>query len=614
MLSRYNALEIERMLSSVPASPPFPPASERKSWKSIAETLGEVRLAKMITEAELFARTPIPALPATSFLHYKRTGQRERYNEPREQRRKMLSALVLAECLEGGGRFLDSVLDLSWAICEESTWATSAHQTELTDIHSPVIDIHVAMTALELAEVCLLLGSQLDPKLSLRISDELDRRCFTPYLTRNDFKWLHASKQRGANNWTAVCNAGVAGAALYMEPNPARLAEIIARAAVSLDEYLQSFDESGGSTEGPGYWDFGFGYYVVLANLIERRTEGRFDFLQEEGIRDISTYPLRTRLSPNRHLNFSDCQASVHYSYPLLVFLAQRFDLPDLAALANERPGRIRRNNLTWSLRLLFWVAPADVPPKCVSNGHDWFSGMMWMVSRFAPKNINSLVLAAKGGHNAEMHNHNDIGNFIVHLHGESLVADIGRGRYTQAYFGAERYDHLATSSLGHSVPSPNGYLQQAGEMYRAVLLGHEATAQHSTLHLELKGAYPSDAGVVSLQRRITLFRNFSEGRVLVEDSVRFERDAGMLESVLVTFSDVEVGADHVVIRGRRGSLRVDFVPECVHARVETHCSVDLPKGPKDIRRVVFSMLIPAREGQILLSMTPIESVAIALS
>ena len=112
MLSRYNAVEIEQVLRSVSAPPPFPSATERTAWQQVAATFGEARVTKLIAEAEQAAQTPIPALPATAFLDYQRTGQRERYNQPREQRRKMLSTLVLAECLEGAGRFLDPVLDL----------------------------------------------------------------------------------------------------------------------------------------------------------------------------------------------------------------------------------------------------------------------------------------------------------------------------------------------------------------------------------------------------------------------------------------------------------------------------------------------------------------------
>ena len=35
--------------------------------------------------------------------------------------------------------------------------------------------------------------------------------------------------------------------------------------------------------------------------------------------------------------------------------------------------------------------------------------------------------VAAKGGNNAESHNHNDIGNFIVYQNNQPLVIDLGR-------------------------------------------------------------------------------------------------------------------------------------------------------------------------------------------
>ena len=601
MLAHRTAKEIELILRSVPSFSPFPPAAQRNKWKTIAANISEERLTKLMVEAELAVQTPIPPLPGTAFLDYKRTGQRERYNRPREQRRTMLATLVLAECLEGNGRFLDAVLDLSWAICEESTWATSSHQIELTDISHPVIDIHAAMTALELAEVSFLLGSKIDPRLSLRIRHELDRRCFSPYMKRNDFKWMSASTQRAANNWTAVCTSGIVGAALYVESNQQRLAEIVARAIPSLNDYLSGFDQSGGSSEGPGYWDFGFGYFVVLARLIEQRTRGQINFLQNPRISDIASYPLRVRLSPNRPVNFSDCQARVRYSSPLLAFLAQRFALPALVALSDEQPGYLRRTNLTWGLRMLFWNAPADVPAQCIPNADDWFEEMMWMISRRDPRDIDSLVLAAKGGNNGEMHNHNDLGNFIVHSKGESLIADIGRGRYTMAYFGPQRYEHLATSSHGHSVPSPNGCLQQAGATYRATLLDYEVIPESTSLHLELKEAYPIDAGVSTLRRRLTLLREFPAGCVKVEDVVRFEHGPGMLESVLITFGEVDTEIDAVIIRGRRGALRIGYSRNCVGVRVQTERGVDLPKGPENIRRVIFSFLAPLREGRICL-------------
>lgn len=61
------------------------------------------------------------------------------------------------------------------------------------------------------------------------------------------------------------------------------------------------------------------------------------------------------------------------------------------------------------------------------------------------------LYVAAKGGHNGESHNHNDIGNFIVYADGEPEIIDVGNCVYTAKTFGAERYELMNTRSSNHN-------------------------------------------------------------------------------------------------------------------------------------------------------------------
>ena len=79
-----------------------------------------------------------------------------------------------------------------------------------------------------------LLGADLPPQVGARIRHEADRRYFTPYLARHDYWWLSNQPDHPVNNWTAVCNAGVMATAIYLEPDPARLAEILAKGIRSL--------------------------------------------------------------------------------------------------------------------------------------------------------------------------------------------------------------------------------------------------------------------------------------------------------------------------------------------------------------------------------------------
>jgi hypothetical protein len=159
MLSRYNAVDIEFALREENPPPPFPPAHDRAAWAAVRERMGEELVAKYILLAEEDAQRPIPHLLATQYLEFKRIGERLGYETPQFHRRQMLANLALAECLEYEGRFLDPLLNMVWAICEESSWAGPAHQHELTDMEKPYIDLFAATTGLELEEIDALLGA-----------------------------------------------------------------------------------------------------------------------------------------------------------------------------------------------------------------------------------------------------------------------------------------------------------------------------------------------------------------------------------------------------------------------------------------------------------------------
>ncbi|MCD6518912.1 MAG: heparinase II/III family protein [Anaerolineae bacterium] len=616
-MPKYNPADVELALRKANSRAPFPSAADRGAWEKVREKMGKELVKELVAYAQDLLQESIPFLPASLYLECQRTGQREGYERPWRKRREMLAVWALAECLEYQGRFLDPLLNVIWAICEESSWVYPAHHPSLPDVNVPCIDLGVARTALDLAEVSVLLGRELGSVVERRIRWELSRRCFDPYLSRHDYWWLYNTRERRVNNWNAVCNAGILGAGLYLDEDQAHLAEIVARGISSLQDYLATFDVDGGSSEGPGYWAYGFGYYVVVAHLIEHYTAGQVKMLAGKRISEIARFPLRTVLSPGYYVNFSDCDPQLVFPPALLSFLAKRLQIPDLLALAlmqlvdiepTERLNYWNLASLTWGLRSLFWCPSMSVEKETsfTPAPHDWFRGMQWMIARYDPQDPEGLVLAAKGGHNDEMHNQNDVGNIIVHLRRESVIADIGRGRYTLDYFGPQRYKHLANSSLGHSVPVVNGFEQLPGREYRARLLDHVATDRVDILSLELKEAYPREAGVQTLQRTVSLHREPPHGWVELVDKVAFSQAPGDLQSVLTTFGQVEMDSNYLLIRGQRATLRVRFDPKIVKPRVEVVRNVDLAIGPRDVRRVIFPFKVPRKEGQIRLLIEPV--------
>jgi hypothetical protein len=138
-------------------------------------------------------------LPASLFLQFARNGNRSNYQDVRTARRNTLQNLIIAECLENKGRFLDDIANGIWTTCEETYWGVPAHLymqekgPGLPDIHDVTVDLFAAETLSLLTWATYLLGDTLDTVSDLirpRILDEAQRRIITPCLERDDFWWM----------------------------------------------------------------------------------------------------------------------------------------------------------------------------------------------------------------------------------------------------------------------------------------------------------------------------------------------------------------------------------------------------------------------------------------
>lgn len=96
---------------------PFPACTDRTAWESLPANVK----AHLIRRGEQALTNVFPPLPATLYLEYARVGNRSHFQKHYFDRREMLCALVLAECVEGKGRFLDAAANSLWAIITRTT-------------------------------------------------------------------------------------------------------------------------------------------------------------------------------------------------------------------------------------------------------------------------------------------------------------------------------------------------------------------------------------------------------------------------------------------------------------------------------------------------------------
>ena len=500
---------------------PFPRATEREPWEKLPE---KVRTA-CIRRAEARLGTEWATPRATLFLDFVRDGNRSRYEAVSFGRRSRLADAVMAECCEGKGRFLDEIADGVWTICEETYWGVPAHigaqkrGPGLPDVTEPTVDLFAAETGMLLAWTDYLVGDRLavvSPLLRERLRLEVRRRVLDVNLARDDFWWMGFGGQR-LNNWTPWISSNWLTAALLLEDTAERRVVSVSKILRCLDNFLDPYPRDGGCDEGPGYWDRAGGSLFDCLELLASASGGRLAASDEPLVREIGLYIARAYIADPYYINFADAAAKVQANASLIyrygksvqdpalkgfgAFLARRQKLGEGAAAGSFGAlGRV--------LPTLFILDEILAAPPAEPLLRDvWLPELQVMAARSAAGKTDGLYVAAKGGHNDESHNHNDVGNFIVYADGRPVLIDIGVETYTAKTFSSRRYEIWTMQSGFHNLPTVNGVMQKNGRQFRARDVAYAAGGRRAVFSLDLAGAYPPEAKLRSWVRTITLNR-----------------------------------------------------------------------------------------------------------
>src|SRR5437660_6038792 len=169
------------------------------------------------------------------------------------------------------------------------------------------------------------------------------------------------------------------------------------------------------------------------------------------------------------------------------------------------RPGASSPGRILPALLVAREVATANVSEPL--PGSVWLADLQLMAARSVPNSAQGLYVAAWGGHNAQSHNHNDVGNFIVYGDGKPVLIDLGVETYSAKTFSSQRYDIWTMQSAYHDLPTINGIMQAAGREFQAKGVSFNETANRVTFSADIAAAYPAAAAVQRWQRRVTLDR-----------------------------------------------------------------------------------------------------------
>ena len=176
-------------------------------------------------------------------------------------------------------------------------------------------------------------------------------------------RWVNAE-----HNWNPVCHGGLTLAALAVaEVHPKTADAILKRARERIPLALASYDPDGVHHESPAYWNYGTGYFILLAMGLETALGDDWGITDHPGFRKSFDYRLQVVGPPGRVFNYGDGNPN---SGPLLFhpYMAKRADRPDWAAFFLRQARELDRtpNDRFLPLPLLDWPesdAKTDPPP-----------------------------------------------------------------------------------------------------------------------------------------------------------------------------------------------------------------------------------------------------------
>lgn len=594
-ISQSRVQEIAAMLPDKPQGMGLS-YKDRAFWNKIKDS-DEAR--KLLTEeAPELLKKGMPPFVDSLYLHLNKTNVRLPGEKMMNARYNYLFRLTLAECLENKRRYIPAIEKALVSLCQQNPWSIPAHDRNLNNYNGKdySVDLVVATAGNGIAQCIAMLDDRLSPEVKARVRCAFREKIFRPI-----YRCLEETKPAWwftvTNNWNSVCLAGVTGAALTLLADKEERAYFVA-AAEKYNVYgMKGYADDGYCSEGVGYYNYGFQSYILLREEVCRATQGKIDFFRNPKFVRIAQYGKKIQMNNGVCPAYSDCRIGLSPDR----FITDYCDRALGIASPTEQYILPTGNNFSLYLIGLFpnqvWkVEMTDEIQQALKEEadplHAYYEQAGILIARPAAGSSCRMAISAKGGNNAENHNHNDVGSYAVALGKQTMAGDQG-GPYSYPgdYFNAgasEKYK--SKGSFGHPVPVVDGNTQSSGAKAKGVVLKKEFTTEKDIFSIDYTSAY-STPNLDKLVRTFVYDRK-DEGSFTVGDEftvntpIRFET-AITTQTEWKILDDTHLllstGAEQLIVTVE-ASGKVTFTSETieVNAPAYTRIGIELKKPSKE--------------------------------
>jgi hypothetical protein len=518
------------------------------------------------------------------------------------------------ECIYHTGEWIPSIEKNLLEVLEDN-W-----RNKKMFVNPLIIDLDTSSKAAELARCICLLKTQLNPEVTKKVREELEKRVIKPYekeLKEYQTRRITGSKDccpwlEKKDNWKAVCICNIIYASLAIIEDNKRLASIIANSESSINDYLESFENDGYLSSGIRYWNYGFSHFVILTERLIKATDGKLNLYRGLPIKEVIAFPLRTELGTKdwkTYLKsdtgffplFTDNNNPVYKLTWVWSILERNFMLPFTVPKINPwnivygGPVAIDLNlNPPPPLKKKLWVSPPE------TWGH-FFPSSGALVSTDP---LNRLAVATKAGTNKEEHNHNSIGGYTLFERGgdnwSTVTGVLGGIEYLPGRFGRDRYRFDMYSSYGAPVPVVNNCLQNNNDDAVGRVIKKSLSPEVDSVTYEIKDAYGLGE-LKELKRTITFDKR--KGKLSVTDYFDATSPISFETAILsnLTIQITETGAI-ITGPGKEYNIAIYGSQDC-DEKIE-----DINKDEMNASRLGISLPKRSTNGWISYTITKVES------
>lgn len=544
----FSPADIKQWLVPQNKWKPFP--SQPAEWaKQVPDSVRQ----SIIKQAEEYKDKPFTSIPASVTLEYVRNGNRVNYERLSFDKRNRLFTLVLAESMENKKRFTDAIVNGVWNICEETYWGVTAHIGSqrrgpgLPDVSDPTVDLFGAETAAVLALTDYFIGAKLDsisPLIRERISVEVNKKIMNSYeneVARYGY-FGNGKRTVKVNNWDPWVVSNCMTAFLLLEKNEERRAKLLLQSMSLLDLYINGLGEDGATDEGPSYWfAAGLALFDGLTMLADA-TAQKITVFNHPLIKQLGSYIYQTHIDGEYFVNVADATPKIKADGIGIYRFGKAVNDPQMMRFGAWAYHHIQDNTPKvesfFKPRQLYNLAVASEVALSQQDESKLASMYLPSVELMTARTNNNLFIASHGGNNAESHNHNDVGDFIIYADGAPVIIDAGKGTYMAITFSRNRYTLWYNTSPYHNIPLVNGIEQEPVGSARASNVLFKTSPSLTTFTMDLDKAYPAKAGIKIWNRNISV--DHQKNTIHVKDSYELT-DNPKLTQTFMTVCDTDI-------------------------------------------------------------------------